>query len=592
MAKSEFQNVKAMYIQAKSDKNPYIPLWEKIARYTALPFNNGSLQNSNSRGNKSKQLDEDMDDPTSAVANKKVAQALAGIMWGTGLNVVRMKPSRYVKQLADETTVEDYYKYASESLLFQMNHHRAGFAGSLMAYTSGISAFGTAGIGAFKNAAYESAGDENCIVYKSFGISNVCISEGVNGLPEYVNIDYTWPVSRIVNEFCFESGSISNLKLGRLPDDIQKSYQSNDLNKEYTIVCSIFPREEYNPKFKGKNGARYKAYYFKEDQNKPFHEEDYKDMPIPMCRGVKVQGEVYGRASATILMSSIRMLNFIMGSSIEAVEKLLNPGLGTFNGALDGDGVLDTSPDSLTVFNPEIAKLGVPVFPIHEVGDISALVNFLVPYLKENITTASDVDVMLDFNNNKDMTATESLQRFSIRGKSLSGMLTQQKNECLIPVTTRSITICDDAGELGVDPSKLDDEKLATIRSKVPQMIIPEAVLQAKAAGKPWYELEFNNELENLTRTEDVDRILKFANMIAVLGAQYPLLVKGVNYYKLLEDAKDALGMQGQVLVGEDEFNKLVAEQIEMQKTAMMMEANKANSETTKNYAGAAAEGK
>lgn len=75
-----------------------------------------------------------------------------------------------------------------------------------------------------------------------------------------------------------------------------------------------------------------------------------------------------------------------------------------------------------------------PIIPIQDVGDPSKLVAWLIPYLNEKVATAFGIDVLLDFAANSDMTATESLQRFSIRGKSISGMILQQKTELFEPL--------------------------------------------------------------------------------------------------------------------------------------------------------------
>jgi hypothetical protein len=52
-------------------------------------------------------------------------------------------------------------------------------------------------------------------------------------------------------------------------------------------------------------------------------------------------------------------------------------------------------------------------------------------------------------------------------------------------------------GELGVDP--ITDAKRAKGLYDLgkPERVIPEAVLNVMASGRPWFELKFNNELES-----------------------------------------------------------------------------------------------
>jgi len=222
--------------------------------------------------------------------------------------------------------------------------------------------------------------------------------------------------------------------------------------------------------------------------------------------------------------------------------------------------VLDTSPDGLTVFNTNAAGRGEnPTFPIYDVGDPSAILNFLVPYLNEKITTAFKIDALLDFNSDKDMTATESLQRYAIRGKSLAGFLLQQKNEQLVPNSKRAISLLLAMGELGAHPLDAPDLAKKLRENKRNERIIPEEVIEVIESGRPWYELRFNNELEKLTRTQAIESMIQLINSITGIAALNPDITEAVNWYKLLKDINDNLDYNSQLLISEDEFKEKVA---------------------------------
>ena len=278
----------------------------------------------------------------------------------------------------------------------------------------------------------------------------------------------------------------------------------------------------------------------------------------------------------------------MLGTTIEILEKMADPPLAMIGNALFGDSVLDTSAKGLVTLNSAvIGNAKSPLFPIHDVGDPSGIISFLIPYLNEKITTAFKVDALLDFNSAKDMTATESMQRYVIRGQSLSGMLCQQKNELLEPVTKRCVSLLYDLGELGVDPV-LDPARATALKGRhKSERVIPEAVLQVIAEGRSWYEIKFNNELEKLTRTEAVQNLLQVINAIGAIAGMYPGIIEAVDWYKLLKDVNDNLDAGNQILISADEFKEKLVALAEMQQQAMQLEAGQAGAGMMKDAAAA-----
>lgn len=586
----EFSAIKQKRTNCKAERENYVAIWEDISRYVAIKFV-GSIEDKEN-ATETMQLDEDIYDPTIALSVQQAGDYMQGVLWGTGDDAMRIKPSRYVLQKADLKVVQKWFEHATEEVLYQMNHPRANLSTAMMSYSYAEWAFGTAGIGALKNHSFFNGVDDNCITFRNYDIGNMSMAEGSSGKIEYLFPEHYWTTSHIVREFCFKSGVLDDASFSRLPDKIKDSYNAGKLNDKYTVIAAIYPRDEFDPKLQGKRGARYKGVWYMENDETPFSEDDYREFPIPVCRMIKVPNEIYGRSPATIMFSMIRMLNFIMGKVIVNIEKLNDPSLGVYDGSLTGDSVLDDSAGSINVFNPKFAQNGgSPTFPLYQVGDIAPLVQFLVPYLKEQLTSAAKVDDLLDFNSDKEMTAQEANMRYIIRGKSLAGLLTQQKNEMLIPLIKRCISLCELAEVLGVNPI-LKPEEAEEIKVRNPQMIIPDAVLKCMAEGKPWYDIELNNELENLTRTQEFERQMQFMNAVG-MGAQLDAaLLEVPDLYESIIKMKDSLGIEGQVRVTKKEFNAMKKANQQAQAQAAEAEMGKTGSETAKNIAGAAKTGK
>lgn len=124
-------------------------------------------------------------------------------------------------------------------------------------------------------------------------------------------------------------------------------------------------RDDYDPKLAGKRGTKYIGLWFLDDSPEEiFAEEDFKTMPIAICRQIKVRGEVWGRSSGSLIISTILTVNYMVSKVIEVVEKHASPSLGMWSDSMLGDKVLDTSADGLNVFNSAFAAGDKnPLFP-------------------------------------------------------------------------------------------------------------------------------------------------------------------------------------------------------------------------------------
>jgi hypothetical protein len=267
--------------------------------------------------------------------------------------------------------------------------------------------------------------------------------------------------------------------------------------------------------------------------------------------------------------------------AIENIEKLNNPPLIGINNAMVGDSVVDTSANGLIMINESYGGSVPPFSKIYDVGDPTPLVSYLIPYLNEKIATGFKTDILLDFASAKDMTATESMQRYAIRGRSLSGIIGQQKSELLDVLIERNLQIEDDLGLVGIDPDLNPEEAQRMRELNNSNVIIPEVVLKRMRENKKWYKIRYNNELERLTKTEKLERIMQMINGISMLASLNSQILGAIDFYAMLKDVNEALGMT--YIKSEEDFKAIVAQQAEMQAQAMAIQAGQAGSEIAKN---------
>lgn len=584
--KKDFDSIKELWQAVKSNREKQLPLWQSISKVIGINVD-PQFESSFTKG---KARDLSIDDPTAVISVNQAGDYLQGVVWGNGDNVFSIEPSDYVLERQQKGEVDPYFRFCTQRVLNDMNEPQAGLSSAMKPYFYDQVGFGTAGIGAFPNKAYIRGTEDHPILFRNYGVDNLAIDEGRNGLVDIIFVQCRWRVNRIVNEFAMVDGVLDNKAFGRLPLNIQKAYETNDANQEFTIIHGIVPRDDFNPRLKGKRGTRYHGTWFSEDSpDKPFYEEDYKTLPIAVCRSIRIRGDVWGRASGTMLISTIRSVNYMVGKVIEIIEKQASPSLGMYNNALIGDGVLDTSADGISIFNPALASDGkTPLFPLYDVGDPSAIVKFLIPYLNEKIATAFKIDILLDFAEQSSKTATEMMQRAVIRGKSLAGLLQQQKIEMVEPVVKRTIQIEWDLNRLGINAGMFEEQAKMLVKVNKADQIIPESVLWCIENGKQWYKIRFNNELDKISRVERLEALMQMMNVITMIASANPQILLAIDWYKLLEDFKSALNLQCTFLFTADEFKEQVAQEAERQAQAMQMQAMESGARAMKDTSSAA----
>lgn len=544
----ESQFVIDYFKELKTERNKYVPLWRDIQHYVAITNEvNSEFEDTQQP---SEQKDVYINDPTAFNCVNQAGDYLAGILWSK----VTLEPSEYVKKQAMGRDLSDFYEKATKVFNEQMNATDAGWLSVLKSYCYDQSSYATSGIGTFKSKEYIDGQSECCLSFKSYGVWNSCIDEGQNNKINVVYATHNWRLNQLIEEFCLTDGELDPQKLSNMPEEVQQAFESKNFNRKFKIVFGVLPNNRYLMDKRGKASARFKGYWFMEHSDKRvFHVEYFKKMPIAMCRAIRVNGQVYGESAGTIAISSIKLLNHITGDSIDNVEKTTDPALGILSGALVAGNVFNRSAGAVNTFNIQALNGQSPVFPIAPAGDIAAIVNFMIPELKKSLFNIFKIDQLLDMNNNTQMTATESSFRMSIRGKSINGILNQQKHECIEPTCHRAISIIQECGLFGeiLEDLPVSTEEQFKHKKYVLENneYIPDVVVDAMKDNKLWYTIKFNGELEKLCNAElyeAIGRFLQYLNAVIQIDHN---IVYAINTYEFLELLKSVSNLVNEKLI-------------------------------------------
>ena len=568
------------YNEVWAKKQKYMPLWRDISKYVGIAVD---AEDTKKEG---QDLDTYMLDPTAGLSTVQSADYLKGIIIGTGDKGFELQPSDAVLEMVDESAVTEYYKYATSQLIKEMNHPLAGLHSALQQYFYDQVAFGNSGIGTFKNDLRNDT-SANALIFREYGVDTMAVDEGKNSVIDIIFNKYRWRTNQFVQEFCYRDGVFNQKMFEKLPKEVQDAWNNKEFNKEFDVVQGVLPNEEYDPKKLGVNGAKYHGYWFLASKNdEVFFEENFKERPISFGRPVKIRNEIYGRAYGTMLMSSIRCVNEIVNGLMITLDKMREPAMGVFGSALTGDNVIDTTAGGVTVFDATKLNGATPMFPLQDIGDPSALVQFLLPYLNEKLATGFKVDLLLDFSQASDMTATESLQRYAIRNKSILGLVIQQINEVWIPTIKRSTSLLMDMGRLGVNSETNSEVAETLLNRNLRNRIIPDAVLECMKQGKEWYKIKFNNEVEKISNTDKIDNLVQLLQLVQAMLAVQPQLAEAIDWLGLLRDVSNALGYDARIKT-DLEFKQAIQAQAQQQAQIQQAQMSNIDSQTMKNKASA-----
>ena len=151
------------------------------------------------------------------------------------------------------------------------------------------------------------------------------------------------------------------------------------------------------------------------------------------------------------------------------------------------------------------------------------------------------------------------------------------------PLIKRCVSICLKKGVLGVDPT--DETRIAEIiESGRQERIVPDAVIECIKEGKPWYKIKFNNDVDKLGQGEKVEDLLKLINVITALMSVNPQIASAINWYKLLADVSEALGLKDNI-VSENEFRAQIETQAQAQAQMMQAQINETQARSTRENA-------
>jgi hypothetical protein len=502
-------------------------------------------------------LNREVFDTTGPMANRDAASAFVGHVFPSTYDSFNLV---LVDNLKDDRSAKIWLEKCEEILIDAMNDERCKLSLAIDETMQDLMAFCTAGV-------FVTRGEDSLLEFRPWSVKEMGIIEDYKEEVNIVHRRFTLTVRNVVDKWGIENMS----------DKVQQLYKEGKYNEKVNLLHIIEPREDRDPMKRNNMNMPYRSVFVDKDNKHIISEGGFKEMPVKVVRFSKKIGETYGRGPGFNALPDVLQVNAMMESIMLASEITLDPPLGVMDGALSSE-KLEVGPSSVTVFNPTALGGAEPLFPLYTVGDFNPSYE-LITELRQRITKHYFLDRLLDFNNQTEMTATETVTRLDIRNSSLRGPVERMTSELFSPLIQRSFNILLDMGMFGAVEEGMTDLEEVLIGMGLgvsPITEVPDSVRGMLRDGKPIFKVKYKTPAARDDAERELSNINRFYQIVGASAQYNPNVLQLVDWDNIIRSAAHKLGIPEEFLTEEDEVEKMRQTQgkmLEEQQQAEMMAA-------------------
>lgn len=452
----------------------------------------------------------DIYDDTAVQANQIFSSMILAMLWPNGAKSIKLESTLDEKLITNE--IKEYFERKTEIFTGILDNSKSGLQTALSEFMLDQGAYCFSGIMSMEN-----PDPFLPIRFKSLPALTTFIDEDPSG---FVDTVYYLEFKTIRSCYLMYGKKCS--------EKVKKKFhEGKNLNDPIVVLRCIYPR--FKPSGKGNRGLPYASCHIDLTNKHLMLESGYSEQPMFVSRLAKVPGEIYGRGPGIDALPSIGRANQIQKIIIDSGHKRLSPPLGTFSDADWANGTIDRRAGAVNVLSSEIRLEGRdPIFSIDEMrGSPTELIQTYEKIIN-NISKHFFIDRLLDLNNDTRMTAYEAGLRDTMRGQSLSSVLSRQDIELFTPLIERAYNVCFEAGNLGISSNDfLKREYLENVGVKI--LDIPEEVENQILEGKNHYKITFINPAQRIRNSEEAKGILATIEYLQSIAGLYPSAAEEVD---------------------------------------------------------------
>jgi len=518
---NQVEEIIRRYNKVKGSRANWDSHWQEVADYVIPKKNDIYIKQGNVGGEKKNTR---VYDATAIHSNELLASALHGMLTNPAVQWFELS-------FGDEKLDNDYdvKMWLQETALMIHNVlNNTNFQTEIHEVYLDLGSFGTGLLRVEED-------DDLDVIFNSRPINEAYLEESSNGVVNEIYREYNLKARQLLDSF--PDAEIPEQDLYNM---------KNDLNKEYTIVHAVFPRDGLEAGTAGPKNMKFASYHIMLESNIVLKESGFEEFPYITPRWTKISGEIYGRSPAMKSLPDIKMVNSMMKTIIRAAQKVTDPPL-----QVPDDGVtlpIRTVPGGTNYYRAGTRDRIEPLVT----GARPDIGVQLLEMVQSRIRDAFFID-QLQLNEGPQMTATEVMQRTEEKLRLLGPILGRQHYELLKPLVNRVYAILERRGKIKPAPE----------------------VIQGKN-----FEVRYSSMIARAQRSSEAENINRIMNIMGPIAQFDPSVLDNVDSDNLLKYVASIFNVP-QVIFRKDQEVEAMREQRQQQQQQQMQEQSNMNQAET-----------
>ena len=380
---------------------------------------------------------------------------------------------------------------------------------------------------------------EDTLLFSARHIKEIYIEENKKGYVDTIYRKFKMPCHAVVDKFGAEN----------LSKDVMTIFKKAPFD-EIVLVHVARPRSDFDPKKQDKQNMPVQSIYMEFETGHIIRISGFRELPYVVPRYLKASTEVYGRSPGMNALPDVKVLNKMVEHSLKATAKQIDPPL-----LVPDDGMLAPirmSPGSINFFRSGSRER---IEPLQINANTNVSLN-MENQRRDAINKMFHIDQLV-VTENRNMTATEVVQRQEEKMRILGPTLYRLQSELLSPLITRIFNIMLRSGLFQPAPEILSQQELNI------EYVSPMALAQR------------GQELQSLMRGLEI-----FGSMAQTLPVMDYIDDNG-----MVKEIIDILGLPAKVIKSDQEVEQVRAERAQAEQAAMEQQQLLAETQAAKQAA-------
>ena len=380
---------------------------------------------------------------------------------------------------------------------------------------------------------------EDTILFSARHIKEIYIQENKKGYVDTIYRKFKMPAQAVVDKFGEDRVSKDTInKFKKTPFD------------DIILVHVVRPRLNFDPQKQDKQNMPFQSIYFEEETGHIISVGGFKENPYVIPRYLKASTETYGRSPGMNSLPDVKVLNKMVEHSLKAAAKQIDPPL-----LVPDDGMLAPirmSPGSINFFRSGSRE---KIEPLNINANTATTLNN-ENQRRDAIAKMFHVDQLL-ITENRNMTATEVLQRNEEKMRILGPVLGRLQSELLSPLITRIFNIMLRQGLFQQAPDMLQQQEL---------------------------KIEYVSPMALAQRSQELQALMRGLEIFGSMAQTLPVM-DYIDDNGLVKQIIEILGIPASVIKSDAEVQQVREERAAEQQAAMEQQQQLAETQMVKDAA-------